>query len=224
MVTNLTKNNLTVETINKTLEWGYEKALHGLPGTDNIFELAESYLSKNSTVDEAIDSLIRWQNTKAATSGFLTGLGGLITLPVAIPANLASVLYVQIRMIGTIAYMRGYDLKNDKVKTLVFACLAGQATFDIFKGVGIKIGEKLTEQAIKKISGEVIKRINQAVGFRLVTKFGEKGIVNLGKTIPLIGGIIGATVDGIGTNSIGEISKKVFNENPVGDLAACQIN
>ena len=47
---------------------GYEKALHGLPGTDNIFELAESYLSKNSTVDEAIDSLIRWQNTKAATS------------------------------------------------------------------------------------------------------------------------------------------------------------
>ena len=75
MVTNLTKNNLTVETINKALEWGYEKALNGLPGTDNIFELAEEYLSKNSTVDEAIDSLIRWQNTKAATSGFLTGLG-----------------------------------------------------------------------------------------------------------------------------------------------------
>ena len=90
---------------------GLRKALHGLPGTDNIFELAESYLSKNSTIDEAIDSLIRWQNTKAATSGFLTGLGGLITLPVAIPANLASVIYVQIRMIGTIAYMRGYDLK-----------------------------------------------------------------------------------------------------------------
>ena len=75
MVTNLTKNNLTVETINKALEWGYEKALNGLHGTDNIFELAEEYLSKNSTVDEAIDSLIRWQNTKAATSGFLTGLG-----------------------------------------------------------------------------------------------------------------------------------------------------
>ena len=52
-----------------------KKLLNGLPGTDNIFELAEEYLSKNSTVDEAIDSLIRWQNTKAATSGFLTGLG-----------------------------------------------------------------------------------------------------------------------------------------------------
>ncbi len=224
MVTNLTKNNLTVETINKTLEWGYEKALNGLPGTDNIFELAEEYLSENPTVDKAIDSLIRWQNTKAATSGFLTGLGGLITLPVAIPANIASVLYVQIRMIGAIAHMRGYDLKNDKVKTFIFACLAGQATFDIFKGVGIRIGEKLTEQAIKKISGEVIKKINQTVGFRLVTKFGEKGIVNLGKAIPLVGGVIGATVDGMGTNSIGEISKKVFIENPEGDLAACLVN
>ena len=123
MVTNLAKNNLTVETINRTLEWGYEKALNGLPGTDNILELAEDYLSKNSTVDEAIDSLIRWQNTKAATSGFLTGLGGLITLPVAIPANLASVLYVQIRMIGTIAYMRGYDLKMIKLKPLYLHAL-----------------------------------------------------------------------------------------------------
>lgn len=86
---------------------------------------------------------------------------GAITLPVAIPANLASVIYVQMRMIAAIAHMRGYDLKDDQVKTFVFVCLTGQAASDILKQVGIKAGERIAKQAIKKISGEVIKSINQ---------------------------------------------------------------
>ena len=98
-----------------------------MPGTETAEELAESYLRKNSPIEKAIDSLIRWQNAKGATSGFLTWLGGLITLPVAIPANIAFVMYVQIRMIATIAHMKGYDLKDDQVKTFVFVCLTEQA-------------------------------------------------------------------------------------------------
>lgn len=48
---------------------------------------------------------------------------------------------------------------------------------------------------IKKIPKEVILKINQAVGFKLVTKFGEKGIVNLGKVVPVLGGFISGLVD-----------------------------
>jgi hypothetical protein len=195
----------------QVLDWAYEKAVNGLPGTDTAAKLAENYLSKHSSVEEAIDSLIRWQNAKGITSGFLTGLGGLITLPVAIPANVASVMYVQIRMIATIANMRGYDLKDDQVKTFVFVCLTGQAASDILKQAGIKLGTSLATQVIKKIPGEVIKAINKAVGVKLVTKFGQKGIVNLGKAVPLIGGVIGGAVDGIGTNTIGKTAKKVFS-------------
>lgn len=206
----MTKNSLTESKITQVLDWAYEKAVNGLPGTETASELAESYLKKNSSVETAIDSLIRWQNAKGATSGFLTGLGGLITLPVTIPANVASVMYVQIRMIATIAYMRDYDLKDDQVKTFVFLCLTGQAATDILKQAGLKLGTALAKEAIKKIPGEVIKAINKAVGFRLVTKFGQKGIVNLGKAVPLVGGIIGGAVDGIGTNTIGKTAKRVF--------------
>jgi hypothetical protein len=207
----LTKNSLTESKMTQVLDWAYEKAINGLPGTETSAELAENYLRKNSSVDKAIDSLIRWQNAKGATSGFLTGLGGLITLPVAIPANIASVMYVQIRMIATIAHMRGYDLKDDQVKTFVFVCLTGQAATDILKQAGVKLGTALAKEAIKKIPGEVIKAINKAVGIRLVTKFGQTGIVNLGKAVPLVGGIIGGAVDGIGTNTIGKTAKKVFD-------------
>lgn len=207
----MSTNTLTESKITQVLDWAYEKAVNGLPGTETAADLAQSYLSKHSSVEKALDSLIRWQNAKGVTSGFLTGLGGLITLPVAIPANVASVMYVQIRMIATIAHMRGYDLKDDQVKTFVFVCLTGQAASDILKQAGIKLGTSLATQAIKKIPGEVIKAINKAVGVKLVTKFGQKGIVNLGKAVPLVGGVIGGAIDGIGTNTIGKTAKKVFS-------------
>ncbi|WP_308617208.1 EcsC family protein [Massilia arenae] len=161
-------------------------------------------------MEDRVNSLIRWQNTKAGTSGFLSGLGGVMLMPVTIPANISSVMYVQVRMIAAIAKMGGHDLKDDRVKTLVYACLCGNAAKDIVKDVGIKIGTRLTEQAIKSISKEVIVKINQAVGFRLVTKFGEKGLINLGKAIPLFGGIVGATFDSVATNAIGNIARETF--------------
>ena len=97
--------------------------------------------------------MIKNQVVNCTTSGFLTGFGGIITLPVTIPANVGSVLYVQMRMIACIAYLAGYDLKSDQVQTLVYACLAGVAVTDVIKQAGIKFGIKLTNATIKKIPG-----------------------------------------------------------------------
>jgi len=137
-------------------------------------------------------------------------LGGLLTLPVSIPANIASVLFVQVRMIAAIAHMAGYDVKDDQVKTMVYACLTGNAAKEILKEVGIEIGSKLAVNAIKGISGKTITAINQKVGFRLLTKFGEKGVINLGKAVPLLGGIIGGSVDSYTTNTVGNFARDAF--------------
>jgi uncharacterized protein (DUF697 family) len=195
----------------KALDWSYDKAINGgVPGMDTAIELADSYLLKSGTLDEKVKSLILWQNTKSATSGFLTGLGGIITLPVAVPANITSVILVQMRMVAAIAHMGGYDVKDDQVKSFVYACLAGNGAKDILKNAGVQIGKKLAVTGIRKIPFEVIKKINQAVGFRLLTKFGEKGVINLGKMVPLAGGIIGGTVDAVATNTIGNVAHKLF--------------
>lgn len=201
---------LTESKMMQVLEWGYEKAIQGLPGMESAEELAKRYLEKYDTVDEAIDTFINWQCAKCATSGFITGLGGLLTLPVAIPANISSVIFVQIRMIATIAKMRGYNLKDDQVKTLVFVALTGQAATDILKQAGITIGSKVGINLIKKMPMKVIYQINKKVGFRLVTKFGQKGIINLGKLVPIVGGVIGGTVDTVGTLTVGKTAKKLF--------------
>ncbi len=204
------KDELNQGVIMKTLDYCYDKAINGIPGFDSAQEMAEDYMNNGGDKISNCNSLIRWQISKAGTSGFLTGLGGLITMPVAIPANLASVMYVQIRMIAAIACIGGYDLKDDRVKSMVYVCMAGNGAKDILKDIGIVIGRKMTEQMIKNISGKTISAINQKVGFRLLTKFGQTGAVNLGKAIPLVGGLIGGTFDGVTTNSIGNIARDTF--------------
>ena len=200
---------LTKGKMQQALDFTYDKAVNGVAGLDSAIELAESYQNCNCVHDQC-NSLIRWQNTKAGTSGFVTGLDGLILMPVTLPANVTSVLYVQIRMIAAIAHLSGHDLKDDKVKTMVYACLVGNGAIGIVKSAGVKIGKKLATNAIKNISGKVITEINQKVGFRLVTKFGEKGIINLGKAVPILGGVIGGTVDTISTNIVGNTARDIF--------------
>lgn len=206
-------NELSESKVMQVLDWAYDKAINGVSGLDSASELAGSYMKTNSSPVDMANSLIRWQNTKAGTSGFLTGLGGIITMPVTIPANIASVMYVQIRMIAAIAHIGGHDIKDDRVKTLVYACLTGNAAKDIIKDAGIVIGTKLTTNAIKNISGKTLIEINKKVGFRLFTKFGEKGVINLGKAVPLVGGIIGGSMDSIATNTIGNIARDTFITN-----------
>jgi len=198
--------------IMKALDYAYSIAIDGIPGFDSSEELARNYMSKGTDKVEICNSLIKWQIAKAGTSGFLTGLGGIITMPVTIPANISSVMYVQIRMIAAIAYIGGYDLRDDRVKTLIYLCLAGSAAKNILKDMGIVIGRRITIEIIKNISEKTISAINQKVGFTLLSKFGQKGVINLGKAVPLIGGVIGGTFDSVTTVAIGNIAKKTFIE------------
>jgi uncharacterized protein (DUF697 family) len=212
---------LDQSSIMSMLDTMYEKAVAGFPGVDSAFDMANDYLKQDGCKADQINALIRWQNAKAGTSGFITGLGGIMTLPVAIPANVASVMYVQVRMIAAIAIICGYDVRNDKVKTLVYACLTGNAAKDILKDIGISIGQRLATNAINNLSRKTIVEINKKVGFRLLTKFGEKGAINLGKAVPLIGGIVGATFDSVTTNTIGNIARDTFlSLQPVAEAVA----
>ena len=202
---------LSKENIIKVLDSIYDKALQGLPATPTIEELAEDYLkANNNDKEKAIDSLIKWAVAKSSASGFVSSGGGLITLPVAIPAGLTASFYIQMRMVAAIAIVSGYDPRSDQVKTLVYCCLVGDSCMNLLKKAGVKIGEKLTRKVISSISRETLIVINRSVGFRLVTKFGEKGVINLGKCIPVVSGFIGGGFDGSSCYISGKTAKKLF--------------
>ncbi len=204
------KPKLTKRAILSALDFAYEKALEPPRGLDSAWDLARNYQKNDGNTLDQVNSLIRWQNTKAATSGFVTGLGGLIALPVTVPAHITTVLFLQVRMIAAIAIMGGHDVEDDRVKTLVYVCLAGNAAKEVLRNVGIRIGEKLTIRAINSITRESLVAINRAVGFRLLTKFGEKGVINLGKAVPVVGGLLGATFEVVATYGVGKVARKTF--------------
>lgn len=202
---------ISQEEIMQLLDKLYDQTLEGLSKVSPpIDKLANDYLAKSEDVDAAAKKFINYQIAKCTTSGFLTGLGGIITLPVAIPANIGSVMYVQMRMIACLAYMGGYDTDSDQVQTLVYACLAGISVDQILKRAGIELGTKITEAMIKKIPGSVLTKINQKVGYRFVTKMGTTGTINLAKGVPVVGGVIGGGFDFVETKIIANRAYKMF--------------
>lgn len=174
-------------------------------------------MEKNPDPKKAAEDLIKNQAVKCSVSGFLTGVGGVVAMPAMIPVNLGSVIWIQIRMIACIAYLGGYDLYSDQVQTLIYACLAGVSVNEVVKQAGVKIGIKGTQKAIEKIPGKALVRINQKIGFRFITKFGEKGIINLGKFIPFVGALINGGFDFTETQLIANRALKMFFE---GDYSA----
>lgn len=199
-----------VSSVMVVINKAYDLAVDGVPGLGSAEELAEEYLDDNPSAVDAANSLIRWQCAKAGTAGFVTGLGGAITLPVTIPASFASNIYLQLRMIAAIAHMGGYDIRSDKVRTFVYMCLVGKQMNDLLKDFGVQLGTKMASSLLKEIPGKLLIEINKAVGFRLITKAGSTGLVNLGKAIPFLGGAIGGTVEAVSTNVVGNKARDFF--------------
>ena len=184
------KKGISQEDIMALLDTCYEKCLNGIPYVSPpVSELANDYLDKYPTKQQACKAMINNQIIKCTTSGFISGFGGVITMPVTLPANIGSVLYVQMRMIACTAYMAGFELNCDQTQTFVYACLAGVSVNALVKQAGIKFGLKFTNGLIKKIPGKVLTKINEKIGFRFITKFASNGIINLGKLVPGVGAV-----------------------------------
>ena len=204
---------ITQDEIMKLLDNLYTQVKNGIPAVSKpVEQMVKEYIVKYPDPKIASQKFINNQIKKCTTSGFLTGLGGFIALPVAIPANVGSTLYVQMRMIAGVALMAGNDLNDDEVQTFVYVCLAGISVDQILKKAGIQVGERVANNLIKKIPGEVLVKINQKIGMRFITKFGEKGVINMGKMVPLVGGILGGGFDFVETKAIASRARKLFIE------------
>lgn len=88
--------------------------------------------------------------------------------------------------------------------------LIGSSATEALSRAGVQIGTKSAVSAIKQVPGRVLIQINKTVGFRLITKASTKGIVNLTKLAPVVGGVIGGGVNFTSTRTVGAWAKKNF--------------
>ncbi|ATE53100.1 EcsC family protein [Actinosynnema pretiosum] len=177
-------------------------------------QTADEALAKGLTRERAIRQIIRQHVAAAGAQGFVTNLGGLLTLPVALPANLTASYLVQAHMIASIAAVHGHDLESQEVQTAVLVCMVGNAGTEVLKKAGIKAGTKLTVNLIERIPAKVIVEINKRIGFTLLAKYGtSRATLVLAKGVPLVGGVIGGGVDAVATRALGAFAQRFFGRD-----------
>jgi hypothetical protein len=196
--------------IMEMLEWAYQRAVAGVPGLDGAEELARSVGERFPTADEAVARLIASQSGKAGLAGFVTGCGGAISLPVAMPANLLGTLYIQLRLVAAIAHLRGHDLRSAEVRTLALACMTGSKASDTLKDAGVRLATRLTRDALGWLSPAVVKKLEHTAKLPLLNGLTATGAARLGRLVPVVGGVVAGGFDAAMTQMIGRTADRVF--------------
>jgi hypothetical protein len=172
-----------------------EVGIDGRGPLESAQQLADKARSAHAGEDVAIDAIVRQHLKLAAAGGFVTGLGGFVTLPVALPVNVSEFYLLATRMVAAVACLRGYDLRQPEVRSAVLLTLVGADSDDLLKKAGVATSGRLANLAAERLPGPALMMVNKGVGFRLVSQLGRKGLQRFGKAVPLVGGAVGAGID-----------------------------
>ncbi len=196
----------------KLINWIADQGIGGYASFSGSEVLASEYLIDQGYENnhERVDSLINWETSKNFTSGFITGLGGLLTLPIAIPSSIGASWIIQARLAGAIAKIYGHSLDEDRIRTFVILSIIGDSGKEVLKRAGITGSKKIAQAAISRVPGKTLIEINKLVGTRLLTKAGTTGVVNLTTVVPILGGLVGGGIDAISCRAVGRTAKHLF--------------
>jgi|tagenome__1003787_1003787.scaffolds.fasta_scaffold20543300_1 hypothetical protein len=177
-----------------------------LPGARTV---AGRHLQKHAgSVDDAIDSLVAHHVRLASAQGLVMNIGGVAALAVTIPANLTGVAVVQVRMVAAVAHLRGYDVNDPRVRTALVMCLLGGDEVAKRIGDGSLPTSPMAVATAPVFDAGLDRQVSEAVLADLVSRIGGKNLaLAVTKRVPLLGGGVGAMVDGLATRQIGAYAK-----------------
>lgn len=188
------------------------RAVDGFTGFPGAREVAAKQLLRTRDVDTALKGVIEQHVRLAGAQGFVTNLGGFVLMPVTLPANLAGLAVLQVRMVAAVAHLRGYDIADPRVRA---ACLVAQ------------LGQQDVQEAVraKRLPGApreiatgsaplppgLLDEVTAMVGQSLVTRVGGKhATLTLTRRVPVLGGAVSAGVDAFGTYTVGRYADREF--------------
>jgi hypothetical protein len=182
-------------TATRIVERLLDLGIDGRGPVDSAQLVADKARSTHPDADRAIDAVVSQHLRLAAAGGFVTGLGGFVTLPVALPVNVAEFYLLATRMVAATACLRGYDLGQPEIRSAVLLTLVGADSDDLLKKAGVTPTGRLANLAAQRLPGPALMMVNKGVGFHLLSQIARKSLPRFGKAVPLVGGAIGAGVD-----------------------------
>ncbi|MGH8776997.1 MAG: EcsC family protein [Jiangellaceae bacterium] len=188
------------------------KAVDGFPGFPGAREVARKHLAKTHDVDQAIKGVIEQHVRLAGAQGFVTNLGGVVTLAVAIPTNLAGLALLQVRMAAAIAHLRGYEISATRVRAAALMTLLGEdGVRDAMKDKDIASTPHDIAKGVGEIDIATLESITARVTQAMVTRVGGKhATLAVTRRVPVIGGAVSAGVDAFATYTVGRYADREF--------------
>lgn len=200
--------------VGKLLDYGID----GVGPVDSSAEVVAKARKKHgSDVEKAVDEIVRDHVRLGAVGGFVTGVGGIFTMPVALPANVLEFYTLATRMVASIAELRGYDVSSKAARAAVVLSLVGADADELMRKAGITTAAGLTGSgrlatlAMSRLPKAAAMMVNKAVGFRLLTAVGGKALGRVIRFVPVAGGVVGAGLDGYLMKRIADHARSEFS-------------
>jgi hypothetical protein len=179
-----------------------------LPGARTV---AARALQGRGDREAAIDALITQHVGLASAQGFLTSVGGLVTLAVGLPANIAGMAVLSVRMVASVAHLRGYDVEDPRVRSAITMAMLGDDHVRKLVEAGKLPASPLAIATAPVFDAELERAISEKVMGSMASRLGGKHLaVVVIRRIPLVGGGVGAAVDGWLTYGLGAYVKREF--------------
>lgn len=188
------------------------RSIDGVQGFPGARETARRHLLVAGDTEAAVRGVIEQHVRMAGVGGFVSQVGGVMALPVTLPANVAGLAAVQLRMTASIAHLRGHDLAAPRVRIAAMAALLGEDNV----GEAVDAGElpgTPRELALGPplVDEETRTRLTAAVGQQLLARVTAKSAtLTLARGVPLIGGTFGAGMDAVHTWRVGRYAAEEF--------------
>ncbi|GFK95545.1 hypothetical protein NNJEOMEG_03411 [Fundidesulfovibrio magnetotacticus] len=189
-----------------------DRGIHGLPPLVSSWELAVRYLSDQSFADNhaRVEALIRRESAKNAFLSAVSNVGGLATLPVAIPLGAYASFAYQARLAAAVALVYGHDVRSERVRVLVGLSMAGRRAVDILKQLGVRFTTMLLERAAAQLSEKVLAEAASGVGVRVLAQGGARLPGLLAKSVPVASAVVCGAIDWRYCRSVGRVARDIF--------------
>jgi hypothetical protein len=157
--------------------------------------------------DELAQKIVSKAAMKNGLLGAVTGVGGVLTLPVMVPADVAGSWRTQAAMVFAVAHVYGYASDTADLRTDFYIILAGDSAKEALKRIGIELGRAITKRAVQRlVTREAMKKVWSIAGRQIVTKAGTKSLTSVVKWVPLVGVPIGFAFNWAATKGMGHIA------------------